>query len=67
MYKDKIEKCTLLFKKVMSDFKKELNKEKEKGKSKVAKGFFGLIFDEVKDNKDGIKKKTSSSRKKKGR
>ena len=58
MYKDKIEECTLLFKKVMSDFKKEFDKEKEERKSRVVKGFFGLIFNEVRDNKDDIKKKS---------
>ena len=47
----------------MSDFKNKFNKIKEKGKGKVAKGFFGLTFDKVKNNKDGIKRKTSSSRK----
>ena len=57
MYKNKIKKCTLLFKKVMSDFKKEFDKKKEKGKSRVAKGFFGFIFNGVRNNKDGIKKK----------
>ena len=57
MYEDKIEKCTLLFKKVASDFKKEFDKEKEKGKGKVAKGFFGLTFNGVRNNKNGIKKK----------
>ena len=57
MYKDKIKKCTLLFKKVRSDFKKELNKEEEKGKGKVAKGLFSLTVDGVKDDKDSIKKK----------
>ena len=29
----------------------------------MAKGFFGLTFDKVKDNKDSIKKKASSLRK----
>ena len=36
----------------MSDFKKEFNKVEEEGKGRVAKRFFGLTFDEVKDNKD---------------
>ena len=54
---------TLLIKKVMSDFQKKFNKVKEKGKGKMAKGFFGLIFNGVRDNKDSIKKKTSSLRK----
>ena len=47
----------------MSDFKKKLDKVKEKGKGKVVKGFFGLTFDEVRDNKDNIKRKTLSLRK----
>ena len=47
----------------MSDFKKELDKIKEKGKGRVAKGFFGLTFDGVRDNKDSTKKKTLSLRK----
>ena len=65
MYKDKMKECILLFKKVASDFKKELNKEKEKGKGKVAKGSFGLTFNKVRDKKDGIKRKALSSRKNK--
>ena len=64
MYKDKIQKCTLLFKKVISNFKKILDKEKKKGKGKMVKKSFGLTFDKVKNNKDNIKKKTLSSRKK---
>ena len=48
----------------MSDFKKELDKIKEKDKGRVAKGFFGLTFDGVRNNKDNIKKKTLSLRKK---
>ena len=48
----------------MFDFKKEFDKVKEKGKGKVAKGSFGLTFNEVKDNKNSIKKKTLSLRKK---
>ena len=48
----------------MSDFKKELNKIKEKGKGRVAKGFFGLTFNGVKNNKDSIKKKALSLREK---
>ena len=47
----------------MFNFKREFNKIKKKGKGKVAKGFFGLIFDEVRDNKDNIKKKTLFLRK----
>ena len=49
----------------MSDFEKKLDKIKKKGKGRVAKGFFGLTFNEVKNNKNNIKKKTSSLRKKK--
>ena len=49
---------TLLFKKVISNFKKELNKIKEKGKGRVMKGSFGLTFDGVKNDKDNIKRKT---------
>ena len=41
----------------MFDFENKLNKIKEKGKSKVVKGFFGLTFNRVKNNKDNIKKK----------
>ena len=41
----------------MSDFEYKLDKVKEKGKGKVAKGFFGLTFDGMKNNKDSIKKK----------
>ena len=47
----------------MSDFEKELDKEEEKRRGWVAKGSFGLTFDGVRDNKDGTKRKTSSSRK----
>ena len=57
VYEEKIEAGTFLFRKVMSDFKKELNKIKEKGKGKVAKGFFGLTFDGVRNDKDNIKRK----------
>ena len=57
MYEEKIKICTFLFRKVMSDFKKEFNKDTEKGKSKVAKGFFGLTFNGVRNNKDNTKKK----------
>ena len=63
----KIEECTLLFKKVMSDFKIKLNKDAEKGKGKVAKGFFGFTFDIVRNNKDNIKKKPYSREKKRWR
>ena len=64
VYKEKIEAGTLLFKKIMSDFKKKLNKIKEKGKGRVAKRFFGPTFDKVRNNKNNTKKKTSSLRKK---
>ena len=47
----------------MSDFKKEFNKIKEKGKGRVVKGFFGLTFDGVRNNKDSIKRKALSLRK----
>ena len=63
MYEDKTEKCTLLLKKITFDFKKELNKEEEKRKGKIAKRSFGLIFNRVRNNKDNIKKKTLSLRK----
>ena len=65
VYKEKIKAGTFLFRKVASDFKKELNKIKEKGKGKVAKGFFGLTFDKIRDDKDNIKRKTLFLRKKK--
>ena len=65
VYEEKIETGTLLFKKVMSDFKKEFNKVKEKGKGRVAKRFFGLTFDGVRNNKDNIKRKALSLRKRK--
>ena len=41
----------------MFNFKKKLDKIKEKGRGRVAKGFFGLTFDGVRNNKDNIKKK----------
>ena len=47
----------------MSDFKKKLDKIKKKGRGKVAKGFFGLTFDGVRDDKDSIKKKALFLRK----
>ena len=47
----------------MSDFKKKLDKIKEKGKGRVVKGSFSPTFDGVRDNKDNIKKKTLSLRK----
>ena len=47
----------------MFDFKKKLDKIKEKGKGKVVKGFFGLTFNGVKNNKDSIKKKALFLRK----
>ena len=47
----------------MSDFENEFNNIKEKGKGKVAKGFSGLTFDGVKNNKNSTKKKASSLRK----
>ena len=50
----------------MSDFESEFDKIKKKGKGKVAKRFFGLTFNKVKNNKDNIKKKALSLRKGKG-
>ena len=47
----------------MSDFKKEFNKVKEEGKGRVVKGFFSLTFDRVRDDKNSIKKKALSLRK----
>ena len=47
----------------MSDFKKKFNKAKEKGRGRVAKGFFGLTFDGVRDDKDNNKKKALFLRK----
>ena len=41
----------------MSDFEKELDKIKEKGNGRVAKGFFDPTFDGVRNDKDSIKKK----------
>ena len=35
----------------MSNFKKEFNKETEKGRGRVAKEVFGFTFDEVRDKK----------------
>ena len=49
----------------MSDFENKFNKIKEKGKGRVAKGSFGLTFNGVRDNKNNIKKKALSLRKKK--
>ena len=63
VYEEKIEAGTLLFKKVISDFEKKFDKIKEKGKGKVVKKFFNPTFNEVKDNKDNIKKKALSLRK----
>ena len=65
VYEEKIEAGTFLFKKIMSDFKKEFDKVKEEGKGKVAKRFFGLTFDGVRDDKDSIEKKALSLRKRK--
>ena len=47
----------------MSDFEKKLDKEKEKDKGRVAKGLFGFTFDGVRDDKNSIKRKALSSRK----
>ena len=63
VYKEKIEAGTLLFKKIISDFKKKFDKVKEKGRGRVAKRSFGLTFDGVKNDKDNIKKKALFLRK----
>ena len=47
----------------MLDFKREFDKVKKEGRGRVAKGFFSLTFDGVRDNKNSIKKKASSLRK----
>ena len=44
----------------MFNFKRKLDKVKKKGKGKVVKGFFGLTFNGVRNNKDNIKKKPHS-------
>ena len=48
----------------MSDFKKDLDKKKKKGRSRVVKRLFGLTFDKVRDDKDSTKKKALFLRKK---
>ena len=63
VYEEKIKTGTFLFRKVMFDFEKEFNKVEEKGRGRVAKGFFGLTFDGVRDDKDSIKRKALSLRK----
>ena len=63
VYEEKIKAGTLSFRKVASDFEKELDKVEEEGRSRVAKGFFGLTFDGVRDDKDSIKRKALSLRK----
>ena len=63
VYEEKIKAGTLLFKKIIFDFKKKFDKIKEKGKGRVAKGFFGPTFDGVRNNKDSIKRKASSLKK----
>ena len=65
VYEEKIKAGTLLFKKIMSNFEKEFDKVKEKGKGRVVKGSFGLTFDGVKNDKDNIKRKALSLRKRK--
>ena len=62
-YRNKVKACTLFFKQITSDFENELDKVKEKGKGRIAKGFFGLTFDRVRDNKDSIERKALSLRK----
>ena len=63
MYEDKIKERIFSFRKVVFDFERELDREEEKGRGKVAKGFFGFTFDGVRDNKDGIERKALSSKK----
>ena len=41
----------------MSNFKKKLDKNAEERKGRVAEKAIGLTFDEVRNNKDNIKKK----------
>ena len=48
----------------MSDFEKKLDKVKEKSRGRVAKKSFGLTFNGVRNNKNNIKKKTLSLKKK---
>ena len=63
LYEEKIKACALLFKRIASDFEKNLDKDAEEEKSRVAKGSFDPTFDGVRDNKDSIKKKALFSRK----
>ena len=63
--KKKLKRVPSYLKKIISDFKKELDKIKKMGKGRVIKGFFGLTFNGVKDNKDNIKKKTLFLKKRK--
>ena len=63
VYEEKIKAGTLLFKKIISDFKKELNKIKKKGKGRVVKRSFGPTFDGVRNNKNNTKRKTLFLRK----
>ena len=63
VYEEKIEAGTLSFRKVASDFEKELDKVEEEGRGRVAKGSFGPTFDGVRDDKDSTERKASSSRK----
>ena len=50
----------------MSDFKKKLDKNAKEDKGQVAKGFFSLTFNEVKNNKDSMKKNLILVEKSKG-
>ena len=63
LYKDKVKNYTLSFKKVISNFDNKLDNIEKEGKGRVAKGAFGPTFDGVRNNKNGIKRKTLSSRK----
>ena len=47
----------------MFDFENKLDKIEEEGRGRVAKGFFGLIFNGVINNKDSIERKALSLRK----
>ena len=59
----KLKRVPFYLKKIIFDFKKKLDKIKKKGKGKVVKGSFGLTFNKIKNNKDNIKKKALSLKK----
>ena len=65
MYKKDINACTLLFKIVMSYFKKELDKNVNATRGTMTKEAFGLTFDGVRDNKESTENKTLSLKKRK--